>query len=69
MRRLVLVTVALAGVAIALPATAGVGDDNGGDVPVMVDTKHICVGTSPEKQGGDVDSYCVSVKWPLVVPQ
>ena len=66
MRRLVIVSVVgLAGLAAALPATAGAGDVGSGAGPVTVNTKHICVGTSPEKQGGDVDSYCVSVKLPL----
>ena len=70
MRRLVIVSVVgLAGLAAALPATAGGGDVSTGAGPVVVDTKHICVGTSPERRGGDVDSYCVSIDLPVAPPR
>ena len=73
MRRLVLAAVTVAGLAVALPAATagdivetGTGSSSG---PVDVNHRHVCVGTSPEKKGGDVDAYCVSIKWPLEAPQ
>ena len=73
MRRLVIVAVAVAGLAVALPA-ATAGDivetrTGSSSIPVVVDREQVCVGTSPEKKGGDVDAYCVSVKWPLKAQQ
>ena len=69
MRRLVLAAVAVAGLAVALPAaTAGdiIETERGSSSsPVTVNHKHVCVGTSPEKRGGDVDAYCVSIDLPL----